>query len=76
MLLLHQAYNGDIVDKDVIQYCIVFEKPILEEDEIEKSKNRLQELVKIVKKRKVRNVKWSSLLSKSAIIITNIKEED
>ena len=48
------------VHKDVIQYCIVTEKRILEEDELENTKGGLRKLVKIIKKRKVRSVAMES----------------
>lgn len=44
------------VHKEMIQYCIVSEKQILEENEINNSKNGLKRLVSVIKKRKVSNV--------------------
>ena len=48
------------VHKDVIQYCIVTEKRLLEEAELKNTKGGLKKLVSIIKKRKVRSVAMES----------------
>lgn len=48
------------VHKDIIQYCIVSEVRLLDEDEVENTKEGLKNLVKIAKRRKVRSVAMES----------------